>query len=140
MNKLPFIILFSLFTHVCFAGTVYLIVNKKNNEKITKEFVKKVYLGRVTVWSNGNPIKPFVNKSDKSSFNKFLSGVLDMSPQKYISYWRVKLFSGNGIPPRNIAGELNVVLSKVENSNEIIFYSFNKIESSKVKSIPIEIK
>ena len=131
------IISFLLISSQSFAGSIYVVLHKENKTEFSKEMISKIYLGHLTHWDDGTKIMPIVNKSNKTEMKNFVVNILKMSMTRYKSYWRTKLFSGNGIPPRNIKRAEKSLNLAIENKSSI-FYSFNKVSSKEVRVIEIE--
>jgi len=91
----------------------------------------------MTHWENGDKILPMVNKKNKSELKGFVKTFLNMSTNRYKSYWRTKLFSGNGVPPRNVKTTTKALDITLENTGAI-FYSFQPIANDKIKIIEIK--
>lgn len=80
---------------------IAVIVNNDNDiSALTLSELKRIYTGKVSQFSNGVPIHlSDLSKKDpiRDSFYKRATG---KSTKKMIAYWRERLFSGEGIPPK----------------------------------------
>lgn len=84
------------------------IINAANQTNVTKEDVKKLYLGKIKRFSNGNKAVVFSlsEKTEiKSAFNK---KVLGKSASQFKSYWSQLIFTGKAKPPKELSSEAAV--------------------------------
>ncbi len=117
MKKMISILIIILFTSVSFAQDVVVIVGK--GRTLNRDQIKKIYLGKMTQWPDGKPVKVLVNK-DKEVYKAFCKKYLNKSPKAIDSKW-VKLKVSKGMTiPRKVTS--TVVKMLVGNSD--IFIGF----------------
>lgn len=75
----------------------------KNKRTVTKDDLKNIFLGNKILWNDGSRIIVCHLKSGSKSLNVFLTNFLEMSARQYDFYWKSKVFSGQGYPPRTFS-------------------------------------
>ncbi len=84
------------------AATPTLIVHPGvPEESLQDEDVQRIYLGKKSRWSDDTHIVPVMLKSG-SLRSVFLRSVLERNETKYNTYWKQALFTGRGIPPKEL--------------------------------------
>ncbi|MBU0965542.1 MAG: substrate-binding domain-containing protein [Proteobacteria bacterium] len=82
------------------AADFAVVVNKENPvEILDRDEVKKIFLGRKTFWPNGQGID-VVLQEEGEVHQSFVLEILHKSPRQFQMYWKLALFSGTGIPPK----------------------------------------
>lgn len=94
--------------------------------------LKKIYLGTRTFWDQSLAIHTTQLDTSLLTTSSFVEIALEMSITSYTNYWRRRVFSGRGLPPRilNSETELMTYISNTEGAIGFI---------SKKTSIPNEI-
>lgn len=84
-----------------FAETTYVVIANKSikDDAIDIAFIKKVYGGRVVLWSNQVKIDPCYISSQSMEGSFFFQNILKMPENRFNKYWTKKVFSGNGAKP-----------------------------------------
>ena len=81
------------------AAEFTVIANKTvPSDRLTKDEIKAIYLGKKTKWSDGSTIRYFLIKSPKSQ-RPFLDAYVEKTPEQYESYWLQNVFTGKGEMP-----------------------------------------
>lgn len=73
-------------------------------ESLSSQDVQMIFLGKKTAWNDGTPIVPFVQVESELT-EAFINEKLGLTPRQYYLYWRKALFTGQGIPPAEVAGD-----------------------------------
>jgi hypothetical protein len=125
MALIRFTLLFTLILSNAYAESYFILGNKvKNiNEEISKEDVKSIFLGEKLYWKDGERIIPVHPPLTKESTTSFLQDVVKMDASQYLSYWRRKLFSGRGYPPKKIQGDEQIIEFVKKNDSAIAVIS-----------------
>lgn len=111
--------------------------NEIVNDSIDISFVKKVYGGRIVLWSNQVKIEPCYIGSHSSDGIYFFHNILKMPEKKFNKYWTKKVFSGNGAKPvmfKNVDDAIKYVL---ENNGGITIIPHKKVVNKKYKVLMI---
>lgn len=87
-------------TYVVMSGTKATV-----KEKIDLNDLREIYMGHRIFWTDGERIYPSHIDKESSSMNIFLNQVLSMNPRQFNKYWRRRLFSGKGHPPKEIEND-----------------------------------
>ena len=99
-NRFILILLLTLLPTVVTAADYAVVVNKKNPvEALDRDEIKKIFLGRKTFWPNGEGIDVIL-QADGEVHQSFVREILHKSPRQFQMYWKLALFSGTGIPPK----------------------------------------
>lgn len=62
--------------------------------------VARIFLGKKTLWTSGKRIQPVMLNLQDDAVEQFVHDVLKQSSAQFRTYWRKRLFSGGGTPPR----------------------------------------
>ena len=118
------------------ADEVVLVVHKQNPVSSLKlEEIRKIFLGKKSFWGNGESIDVFLQ--GKSEIHaSFVSKNLRKSPRQFDMYWKHILFSGAGIPPREVASN-NEMLKAIGSNTNAIGYISNDFINEQIKSVVI---
>lgn len=93
-------------------------------KSIDRSILKEILTGKKIYWNNGTRVKICHVNSNNEEFKAFLTDVLSMSSDQYINLWRRKLFTGRGLPPKQLATE-ELVISCVKNNSSSIGIIFH---------------
>ncbi len=86
-----------------------LIVNTSVPEvSLKKNDIKQIYLGKKKKWSNGQWVHPVVLRKGNVR-NEFLNKYVEKTASNYYSFWRKKIVSGTGIPPKSFQFDSGVI-------------------------------
>ena len=122
------------FTHQSSIADPGIIVNAGVADSITAKELKRIFLGKTTVWKNGLPVRPcFLDKEPAAS--SFFSTAVKRSRTKYDAYWNKKIFSGDGIKPASFDSEKSVADFASNNKGAICFSDTSVVGTAKLMSI-----
>ena len=89
------------FTSAMAAGSLTVVANA-DTPPIDKDTLQRIYLGKV-IEVGGHPVTP-VNLARGSSLrNVFMQRYLAEDDDKFVAYWTVRRYIGQGTPPREFA-------------------------------------
>lgn len=145
--KLQSITLLTTFICLCFIDNCFIIsnansaisqpdyfavVNAQNPIKeISIQELKKIYLGDSINWKNNDKlIMPAIYEDIDEKEFKFINEILDFSAAAYRSYWRKKVFTGEGIPPKKYTHNDEVIDYVKHNKGAIGIVTTNKINNN----------
>lgn len=98
----------------------YVVTQKEEiANSVDKETLKKVLTSKKVYWSNGSRIKICHLSSNSKEFKSFLSELLKMSSDKYLNIWRRKLFTGRGLPTKQVSTSSQVIDCVKQNASAI---------------------
>ena len=112
-----------------------IIVNKNNDSSITRDEVKKLYLGKMDKFSNGNTAIP-INLSDSDLKNEFDSSVIGRNSAQVTAYWSKAVFTGAGTPPKQV-NDQSEVIKLVSSNPDVIGYVDKSLVTNNVKVITL---
>ncbi|MEQ3658333.1 MAG: phosphate ABC transporter substrate-binding protein [Glaciecola sp.] len=103
---------------------------------ISKGDLKKIFLGKSKVFTNGSPADPIDMSEGSTTRNAFYQDMIKRSPEKMKAYWAKQVFSGNGIPPHDV-GNAADVKGWVKGNAAAIGYIDSADADDSVKVIPV---
>lgn len=120
------------------SATYKVIVNRANPvSSLTKDEVSRLFLKKVTTWSNAKPVAVVEQKASspvRETFTKIVHG----RQLAYItSYWQQMIFSGRATPPPEKASDAEVSAFVSENQAAIGYVDANTPLPSGVKVLTI---
>jgi ABC-type phosphate transport system substrate-binding protein len=68
------------------------------DEQVSRQHLKRIYLGKASRWEGGLSIHPVVFQGDPAHA-WFVEEYLDRSPESFSVYWKRMVFTGKGRPP-----------------------------------------
>lgn len=107
-----FLIYFLLNTSIAnaFAEDYFIISNQQlQQDQIQKTEIKKIFLGYKKFWKDKETIKVAQPNFKNSTSKYFIENVVGYDLANYKRYWRRKLFSGSGIPPKQFSTEKEII-------------------------------
>lgn len=127
--KIIIIIAALLLSSPGFAATA-IIVNSANGAEVSMRDVKKIFLGKIGSFSDGNNAIPMTLSEGDDTRTRFNSEVLGKNEGQYIAYWSKMVFTGNGVPPQEVSSmeELKAEVSK--NPSTIGFIDESLVDDS----------
>jgi len=66
--------------------------------------IERIYLGKLSRWSDGTDITPVMLKSG-AVHEEFVNDYLERPVHRFVTYWRQMVFTGKGVPPRSFSSE-----------------------------------
>jgi len=136
MLALTAMLLFATATGVVAADYV-VITNLENPVTVVAEKdVKNFYLGKKTVWENGEHVSVFTQTSSVAHI-QFLKDVLGKTSQQYATYWKKSVFTGTGLPPKDFASDAAVKAAVAAQPGAIGYIAAGALDSS-VKALQLQ--
>lgn len=129
------ILLAILFFNSCYADVVIIGNSAIQESAISKSDVKRIFLGKMKKWTNGEKIKPAVLKKGKTH-QAFIETFVEKTLSTFATYWKRALFEGTGIPPKSFTSEENII-RYVSNTPGAIGYVSTETELGDVKIFSI---
>ncbi len=108
------------------------IITSKDSDinEVSKNQIKKIYLGKLRSLSSDTPVKPIDQRIDSKVRQEFLEKVLSKSDKQIQAYWSVRIFTGRGIPPKVVKNDKEVKSWIKANPNSIGYVSKNAVDPS----------
>ncbi|MCB0366980.1 MAG: hypothetical protein H6624_00145 [Bdellovibrionaceae bacterium] len=117
-----------------------LVVNAKNSvTQVDSGIAKDIYFGRKLFWESGVKIRPALLDQKNPVTSSFLSGCLDTETSRYLAFWRRRLFSGRGVPPKQFQSEKELLefVSQNEGAIAVVSTPPSGQAASQLKVIPL---
>lgn len=131
------VLLFLLIPAVVIAAEFTVIANKSvPSDRLTKDEIKAIYLGKKTKWSDGKTIRYFLIKSPKSQ-RLFLDAYLEKTPEQYESYWMQNVFTGKGEMPDMLENS-KLMTEAVARASGSIGFTLEFTPNDNIKIINVE--
>jgi len=91
------------------AGDIVIIGNKYLAESsLKKQDLRDIFLGKKTGWSDNKKII-FVIQENPTVTVQFLKNYVHKSATQYASYWKEKVFTGKGTPPKSFSSDKDLI-------------------------------
>ena len=120
MRNIAALLLVLLFAPtVCFAGSYSVVSNNSQASELSKDDLRKIFLGEKSFWPDGERIVVVMLKGKKQHKTDFLKEVVKVSDRKFDQHWKAKLFSGLGYPPQTFKSSTALVNFMENNTNTI---------------------
>lgn len=130
------ILLLLLWSGSAMAGEAVLVVHRDNPvSSLEIAEVRGIFLGKKVFWDDGNGIEVLLQKSGETH-QSFSQNTLAKTPRQLSMYWKRILFSGEGIPPREVPGDKEM-LELIAANVKAIGYIDSSSKDDRVKTISI---
>ena len=118
LKKTSLIMGLMMAAQVAFAETV-VVVHPSNNNAIDSKFVQRIYLGKEDKFADGTETIAVNQKVDTSIRQTFDESIVGRSSSQIAAYWSKLVFTGKGIPPKEVANDAEVIDLVSKNPNVI---------------------
>lgn len=108
---------------------VSVIVNPANADALDEQAIKRIYLGKIKAFSNGENVTVLTLTDDAPATEQFRQTALNKSNSQFKSYWSKIAFTGKGTPPTEVASNAEMINAVKSDASSIGF-----IDSSAVTS------
>ena len=131
LNKLSLTVLFltSIIASNLVSAEMVVIVHPSNGSEITKENVRKIYLGKTKSFLNNTKAIP-IELSVGELRKEFLRIVLRKSEGQINSYWARMLFTGRTTPPKDFDTQEEIKLLVAKNPSTIGFIDSSLVDET----------
>ena len=118
MFKIIVLLNLLIFTSLALAEPV-IIVNASNANAIDAKVVKRIFLGKEKKFADGSETVPVNQDASSATRQAFDTDVLKRSTTQVAAYWSKLVFTGKGIPPKELASDAEVIDLVSANPNVI---------------------
>ncbi len=125
----PFLAM-SMCTASAYADVVVIVSAKSTITHLTAGQVTKIFLGKTATFPNDGSAVPIDQAEGKSIRNEFYSKIANKSPSQISAYWTKIIFTGDGYPPKQLEGNLDVKNAVANNPNAIGYIDRSVVDSS----------
>ena len=98
---------------------VVVVVHPKNEAALDKKSVKRIFLGKEKKFSDGKEAIPVNQVPSSSARGSFDTDTLGRSSTQIAAYWSKLVFTGKGIPPKELDDDAAVLAIIADNQNAI---------------------
>lgn len=133
LKKILFCVITALFMGATQAAVadVVIIVNASNPvAQLSKDEAKRIYLGKDTVFANGEKIRPVDLAEGDEVRNKFYASVVEKSDAQVRAYWAQLIFTGKGTPPEILNSSADVKRWVAENKGGIGYVDSSMVDAT----------
>lgn len=121
---LSILIVFALISGQVLAQSYKVIVNKDSSiSSLTKDQISKLFLKKVTRFTDGTTALPVDLVSDSSIRQAFSGEIHGQSVASVRKYWQKQIFSGRGVPPPEKHNDQEVIAFVEANPGAIGYIS-----------------
>jgi len=125
------LILVSMFFLTSANAGLVVVVNKADAvNKLSKQQVKRIFLGKVKNFPNGSKVRPVDLKIDSSDRKSFYGKVVGKNPAQLKAYWATRIFSGKGVPPKDVGDSSAAKKFISSNPGSIGYLNASSVDSS----------
>lgn len=125
----------SLFSITSFAEVV-VIVHPSNSANLSAKNVQRIFLGKEKKFPGGGETIPINQISDSAVRSDFDSSLLGRSTTQVSAYWSKLVFTGKGIPPKEVDNDAAVIEIVANNPSAIGYVEASAADGS-VKVVPV---
>ncbi|MBL4631748.1 MAG: phosphate ABC transporter substrate-binding protein [Paraglaciecola sp.] len=118
------------------SAEVVLVVHPSNSADLNKSLVKRIFLGKEKKFSTGQEAIPINQAPNTASRSSFDTDTLGRSSTQVAAYWSKLVFTGKGIPPKEVNSDAEVITLVAGNQNAVGYVDSNAVNDS-VKSISL---
>lgn len=112
------------------------IVNLTNANSLDAKIVKRIFLGKEKKFADGNETIAINQPFDSQVRRDFDQNMLGRSSSQVSAYWSKLVFTGKGIPPKEVANDAEVIALVSKNPNVIGYISKASITDA-VKAVEL---
>ena len=118
------------FVNPAFAGDVVIIVNKANNNPIDKAMIAKIYDGKFKSWTSGGAVAYLSLPDGNPEMSDFCEAMMGKSLSHMKMVWAQMMFSGQALPPKQVASDEDMKKVVSSNVNAIGFIKAASVDDS----------
>ena len=114
-----------------------IIANQSVDEfDIEQSTIQRFYLGKKTVWRNGDKVVPVILKKN-GVYESFLAKIIKKTTAQYSAFWKQAIFTGKGTPPKSFSREKDLI-DYVAHTKGAIGYISGTTNANGIKIIKVQ--
>jgi hypothetical protein len=130
---------------ICMTGTTAardgvmfkVIVNPKNPAaRIDRGFLRSAWLKKEATWGDGATIRPIDLSANFAVRDRFTRDVIKKTSAQLKSYWSQQVFSGRGVPPKEVPSIADVIAYVLANPGAVGYVPVD-VDTSGAKVIEV---
>lgn len=115
---------------------VVVVVHPGNDAALDAKSIQRIFLGKEKKFSNGKEAIPINQEARTASRNSFDTDTLGRSSSQVSAYWSKLVFTGKGIPPKEVTDDA-AVIELVSGNPDAIGYVDSSAVTGSVKAISL---
>ena len=135
LKRIMVLALTILFSSLSFAEVV-VIVHPDNSASISAKNVQRIFLGKEKKFPDGKETLPVNQASGAPARDAFDNKILGRSSTQVSAYWSKLVFTGKGIPPKEVDND-QAVIDIVANNPNAIGYVDSSAATGAVKVVNV---
>lgn len=131
-NNLIFVLLLAIsaFAASAYADVVVIVSSRSHIKNLTAEQTTKIFLGKIGTFPNGQSALPIDQPEGSTTRDEFYAKVVHKSPAQLTAYWAKIIFTGDGRPPKRLAGNVAVRKAIADDPNAIGYIDRSAVNRS----------
>lgn len=113
-----------------FAGLVVIVHPGNSLEAITKDKLKRIYLGKSKEFPNGLIIAALDQAKESEEKEEFYKKVVGKSLSQVSAYWSRLIFTGKGVPPRVLRNDEEIKSWVASHPESIAYINAGSVDKS----------
>lgn len=113
-----------------FAGLVVIVHPGNSLEAITKDKLKRIYLGKSKEFPNGLIIAALDQAKESEEKAEFYKKVVGKSLSQVSAYWSRLIFTGKGVPPRVLRNDEEIKSWVASHPESIAYINAGSVDKS----------
>ena len=107
-----------------------IIVNPANSNTLNSKQVQRIFLGKDKKFPDGSEVLPVNLVADSATRNSFDQDVLGRNSSQVSAYWSKLVFTGKGIPPKEVSTDAEVIDLVSKNPSVIAYVDSSSVNDS----------
>lgn len=118
------------------SAELVLVVHPSNDASLDAKAAQRIFLGKESKFSNGNDAIPINQGPDSPNRAAFDTDTLGRSSTQVAAYWSKLVFTGKGIPPKEVGNDAEVIAFVASNKDAVGYVDSASVTAA-VKAIPL---
>jgi ABC-type phosphate transport system substrate-binding protein len=118
------------------SAELVLVVHPSNDATLDAKAAQRIFLGKESKFSNGKEALPINQVPESASRSSFDTDTLGRSSTQVAAYWSNLVFTGKGIPPKEVANDAEVI-AIVSSNQDAVGYVDSASVTGAVKAISL---
>lgn len=118
------------------SAEVVVVVHPSNEASLSEKDVQRIFLGKEKKFPDGRESIPVNQESSNDIRGEFDQNVLGRNSSQVAAYWSKLVFTGKGVPPKEVSGD-NAVIELIKENKSVIGYIDSASVTGDVKVIQL---
>lgn len=137
MRAIGWGLLLGLMTGTACAEVVVVVSAENPVDSLSHVELADIYLGRMNSFPNGESVVPVDQRGKSPAHDEFYSRYLGRTPAQIKAHWSKLIFSGRGLPPQTVAGDMAMAEFVAGNHHAIGYLPLGLVDK-RLRVVPIE--